>query len=97
MATKKQHVVVRSYGAGVFAGFLVGKPVQSGPGRQRVTLNNSRRLWKWKAAAGVALSGVAASGVVAAESKIDTAVDGHVIDDVIEIIPTLPAAQGSLR
>lgn len=91
-----RHVIIRSYSAGVFAGNLVSV-CDSGPGRQRVVLNGSRRLWKWVARDGVALSGVATHGLKVAESKIDTAIDGHSIDDVIEILPTTAAAQETLR
>lgn len=90
------HAIIRSYSAGVFAGNVVDSQ-PSGPGRQRVTLNNSRRLWKWVARNGVALSGVAAHGIKTSESKVDAPVDGHIIDDVIEIIPTTASAQETLR
>jgi ferredoxin-fold anticodon binding domain-containing protein len=80
-------VVVRSCSSGVFVGTV--KAVEpSGEGRSRVILNQSRRLWRWKAKAGVALSGVAAHGLDEAESKIDAVVDEHMIDDVLELIPT---------
>ena len=98
-STKKspaQHVIIRSYSAGVFAGTLMSK-CDSGPGRQRVVLNGSRRLWKWVARDGIALSGVAVHGVKRDESKIDTVIDNHTIDDVIEILPTTPASQETLR
>jgi len=91
-----QHVVIRSYSSGVFAGDLVSV-CQSGAGRQRVVMNGSRRFWKWVARDGIALSGLAAHGAKVAECKIDTAIDGHTIDDVIEIIPTSKAAQETLR
>ena len=91
-----QHVIVRSYSAGVFAGVLVSV-TQSGVGRQRVVLDKSRRLWKWVARDGVALSGLAVHGARVSECKIDAAVDGHTIDDVIEIIPTSTVAQETLQ
>lgn len=79
-------VIVRSYEAGVFFGQIVNCE-DTTEGKQRVTLNGSRRLWKWHAAQGVALSGVAAHGLKIEQSKVDCAVDGHVISGVIEIIP----------
>ena len=90
------HAVIRSYSAGVFAGEVVNVE-PSGPGRQRVTLDGSRRLWRWTARDGVALSGVAAHGLKLADSKVDSPINGHVVDDVIEIIPTSVAAQETLR
>ena len=91
----QKKVIVRSYGAGVFAGDLISVE-QSGAGRQRVTLDGSRRLWKWKAVRGVALSGVAVHGIIADESKIDVPIEGHTIDDVIEIIPMTDTAWRTL-
>lgn len=78
--------VVRSYSAGVFFG-MVELVEQSGTGRQRVTLTNSRRLWKWVAKEGVALSGVAVFGLDIKTSTVDSVVQGHhQVDDVVEII-----------
>lgn len=93
---KSKYVVIRSYGAGVFAGSLVGAPEQSGAGRQRVTLDGSRRLWKWRAVQGVALSGVAVHGIIPSDSTIDVPIDAHKIDDVIEILPMTEAAWRTL-
>lgn len=42
---KKRYVIVRTYSAGVFAGYL-----QSRKG-QEVVLTQARRLWMWKGAA----------------------------------------------
>lgn len=87
-----KNVVVRSYSAGVFVGEVVAiEP--SGNGRQRVTFCKSRRLWKWTARDGVALSGVAVHGLNMSDSKVDSEVPGlHQVDDVIEIIEATPAA-----
>lgn len=91
-----KHVIVRSYSAGVFAGTVVSiEP--SGDGRSCVVLNGSRRLWKWAAKSGVALSGVAVHGVNASRSTIDESVDGHLINDVIEVLPTTTTAQETFR
>lgn len=50
----KKYVIVRTYSAGVFAGYL-----QSRRGRE-VVLTNARRLWYWDGAA--SLSQLAVSG-----------------------------------
>ena len=85
-------VLIRSYSSGVFTGMLVNcEP--SGIGRQRVTLLRSRRLWKWVARDGVALSGVATHGLQMSESKVDSEISGlHQIDDIIEVIEMSPSA-----
>lgn len=93
---KLPFVIVRSWGAGVFAGELVSRH-DSGGGRSRVVLNHSTRLWSWKAASGLSLSAVAIHGLNKSESKTAGPIDGHMIDDVIEIIPVTSAAEGSLR
>ena len=90
-----KYVVVRSYSSGVFAGTIVSAE-PSGEGRSRVVIDGSRRLWSWQAKSGVALGGVAANGVDAARSKIDSPINGHVVDDVIEILPASDAAKESI-
>lgn len=92
---KGTHVLIRSYSAGVFAGRLVDV-CDSGPGRRRVTLDESRRLWSWRAQHGIALSGVATYGIVQDACRVDVPVNGHEIDDVIEIMPTTTKAQETL-
>lgn len=88
-------VIVRSYEAGVFIGAVVYiKDCDNG--HQRVTLNNARRLWKWVARDGVALSGVAVYGLKLSESKIDSETNGHVISGVIEVIPASEACRESI-
>lgn len=44
---KLRYVIVRAFGAGVFAGYL-----ESEEG-ERVVLRNARRLWKWEGAASI--------------------------------------------
>ena len=79
-------VVVRARDAGVHFGTLV-----SFEGRT-VTLTDSRRLWRWYAKKGVALSGVARHGVFPERSKIDELVPSIVILDACEIIAASEAA-----
>jgi len=88
-------VLVRSYSAGVFAGSLREQRID-GSGKMIVVLDQSRRLWRWVAVSGAALSGVAVSGIRASESIVDTAVDGHTVAEVIEIIPLTEAAVRTL-
>lgn len=95
MFTEK-FAVIRSYTAGVFVG-IVHRVESSGAGRQRVTLLRSRRLWKWVARDGKALSGVAQHGLKMNESTVDSEVSGlHQVDDVIEIIEASAAASEAI-
>lgn len=83
------HVLVRTYSAGVFAGYL-----QSRKGAE-VTLRNARRLWFWKGAA--SLSQLAVDGVsVPDECKFPVEVDKIDLLGVIEIIETTKKAQESI-
>lgn len=54
-AEKKPYVIVRTYSAGVFAGFLESKK------GKEVVVRQARRLWYWKGAA--SLSQLAVDGV----------------------------------
>ncbi len=84
-------VVVRSYGAGVFAGYLVEREDKV----QRVKLDGCIRLWRWT---GCSLSQVAVDGVSGAgENKFSVRIDGHEILQVIEIIPCTEKARKALE
>lgn len=58
--------IVRCYRAGVHAGVI------SEVTPDRVTLVNSRRLWRWWAAKGISLSAVAYNGIKQDKSRIVT-------------------------
>lgn len=86
-----RYVIVRCYSAGVHAGELVS---QDG---DIVILKNSRRLWQWKAKAGVALSGVAVNGLSSSGSKVDVELPELMLTGVIETIPASEVARESIR
>lgn len=86
-----RYCILRCYSAGVHAGTLV-----SASGDQAI-LKNSRRLWKWKANAGIALSGVAQHGICAAESKLDSVNPEIALTGVIEIIPATIKCEDSIN
>lgn len=84
-----EHVIVRTYSAGVFAGYL-----QSRNG-QEVTLRNARRLWYWDGAA--SLSQLATDGTSKpTKCKFPCAVDKVDLLQAIEIIPTTDKAKKSI-
>ena len=88
-----RHVIARCSGAGVHAGVLVAV----GNDGTSVILKDARRLWKWRAKAGVALSGVAVHGIVAQDSILDTLVPEIYLTGVVELIPTTPESEVSIN
>ena len=88
MVEKKKFVVVRTYSAGVFAGWLVGRK------GKEVSLSNARRIWYWDGAA--SLSQLAVEGVSKPENcKFAVPVD-VVLTEAIEILQTTIKAQKSI-
>jgi len=86
---EEQHVVVRTYSAGVFAGVLVSRE------GKEVKLKNARRLWSWSGAA--SLSQLAMEGVKDPRGcKFPCPVDEIVLTEAIEIIPMRPEAVTSI-
>lgn len=75
-----KYVIARCYSAGVHAG-----TVEAVDG-ENVILRDSRRLWAWKAADGVALSGVAQHGLKGG-SKLDVVNPRIYLTGVCELIP----------
>ena len=87
-----RHVIARCSGAGVHAGVLVAAHGDGGS----VILKDARRLWRWRAKDGVALSGVAMHGIVADDSIVDTLVPEIALVGVVELIPTTEVARESI-
>jgi hypothetical protein len=83
------YVIVRTYSAGVFAGYL-----RSRDGSE-VVLEKARRLWQWAGAA--SLSQLAMEGTSKpANCKFPCEVDSITLLGVIELIPVRPKAQKSI-
>lgn len=84
------YVIVRTYSAGVFAGYLASRE------GKEVVLNNARRLWYWKGAA--SLSQLAMEGVKDPdECKFPIEVSEVILTEVIEVIPATKKAQESIK
>ena len=80
------YVIVRSYDAGCFAGYLAKKD-----GRE-VTLKNARRLWYWTGAA--SLSQLAMEGVTDKNNcKFPCEVGSIIVDNVCEVISATEKAR----
>ncbi len=85
-----KYVIVRTYSAGVFAGFLESRT------GQEVVLTNARRLWYWKGAA--SLSQLAMEGVkYPDECKFPIAVSRVELLQAIEILDVTPEAKASIE
>lgn len=79
MKAKSKYVIVRTYSAGVFAGYLKSKKDQN------VVLSDARRLWYWKGAA--SLSQLAVDGVkYPSECKFPAPVSNIELTQAIEIL-----------
>jgi hypothetical protein len=84
------YVIVRTFSAGVFAGYL-----ESRNGRE-VVLTNARRLWYWAGAA--SLSQMAMTGTkLPGECKFPIAVDRVLLLEAIEILDCSEAARISIE
>jgi len=84
-----EYVIVRTYSAGVFAGYLANRD------GQEVELKNARRLWYWSGAA--SLSQLAMEGVKKPDNcKFPCEVDNIILTQVIEIIPATEQAKRSI-
>lgn len=86
-----KYVIARCYAAGVHAG-----TVESVDG-DNVTLRDSTRLWSWKAADGVALSGVAQNGIQRDKCKLDSVNPSIYLTGVCELIPCTEKARSSIH
>lgn len=77
-------VLVRSYGAGVFYGYLKEKKAELNG--VNITLLQARRIFYWDGAC--SLTQVAIDGTAAPDNcKITDPIDNHFIANVIEILP----------
>jgi hypothetical protein len=85
-----EYVIIRTYSAGVFAGYLQKKE------KKEVTLLDARRIWYWDGAA--SLSQLAMEGTKKPENcKFPCAVKKIVLTETIEIISTTEEAKNSIQ
>lgn len=81
-----EYVIVRTYSAGVHAGYLKGR------NKKEVELVNARRLWYWDGAASLsqlAMEGVSKPG----NCKFPCEVDNIILTEAVEIIPCTEKAR----
>lgn len=84
-----EYVIIRTYSAGVWAGFLKEKV------KNEVYLTDARRLYYWSNIEGISLSGISLNGLKKETSKICAPVP-IVWLKAIEIIPCSKQAQESI-
>jgi hypothetical protein len=85
-----KYVIVRTYSAGVFAGYLEKR------NGKEVIMRQARRLWYWDGAA--SLSQLAMDGVSKPENcKFPIAVDRVELLEAIEILDVSSTAQASIQ
>lgn len=83
-----QYVIIRTYSAGVWAGYLKEKV------KNEIYLTEARRMYKWVNVEGISLSGIALNGL-SKESNICAPVP-IVWLEAIEIIPCSEKAKKSI-
>lgn len=89
-----KYVIVRSYGAGVFAGYLKQKDTKGD--KTDVVILESKRIYYWSGAA--SLSQLAVDGTSQPKNcKIPVAIPEHEVMNVIEIIPVSEKAKKSIE
>ena len=84
-----EYVIIRTFSAGVWAGFLKEKV------KNEVYLTDARRLYYWSNIEGISLSGISLNGLKKETSKICAPVP-IVWLEAIEIIPCSKQAQESI-
>jgi hypothetical protein len=90
--SKEQMYMVRTYSAGVFAGYIkeINDEVTV------ATLTDARRIWRWEGAA--SLSELATNGTSKSDKcKFPCVVSEVTLSNVIEIIPITEKAKKSIR
>lgn len=84
-----EYVIVRTYSAGVFAGYLLSRE------GKEATLIEARRIWYWEGAA--SLSELSQKGTNApAKCKFPAPVPSVILTEAIEILSVSPEAQKSI-
>jgi hypothetical protein len=87
----KPFVIIRSHGAGVFAGYLARR----NDATRVVTLDRCIRLWQWT---GCSLSQVANDGIAGTgDNKFSLPTDKHEVFEVLEIIPCTEKARIAIQ
>lgn len=85
-----KYCIIRTYSAGVHAGYLESKD------GKEVVLRNARRLWQWAGA--FTLSEISIDGVSKPdECKFSAAVDKIILTEAIEIIPCSKKAERIIK
>lgn len=87
-----EYCVIRSYSAGVHAGFVERNDEKRGV----VTLRDARRCWYFKNEKDLACSGLARTGITS-QSRICAAIATHDVHEVIEVLKCTSNAAASIQ
>ena len=88
----KEYCIIRTYSAGVFAGYIERKLVEN----RAATIYSSRRLWRWSGSA--SLSQMAVDGTSKPdECKFPCVVAECDLTEVVEVIPCTEKAEKSIK
>jgi len=89
----KKYQIIRTYSAGVFAGYVESEKTEGGS--TQMVVRDARRLWSWAGAA--SLSELAKKGTSKPnECKFPCAVDRVELKQVIEVLDVTEAAKKSI-
>lgn len=89
----KKYQIVRTYSAGVFAGYVESEKTEGGS--TQMVLRNARRLWSWAGAA--SLSELSTSGTAKPnDCKFPCVVDRVELKQVIEVLDVTEKAKKSI-
>jgi hypothetical protein len=88
----KEYCIVRTYSAGVFAGYIDRKSIDN----RSATIYNSRRLWRWSGAA--SLSQMSVEGTSNPSGcKFPCKVPECYLTEIIEVIPCSAKSKASIE
>jgi 5-formaminoimidazole-4-carboxamide-1-beta-D-ribofuranosyl 5'-monophosphate synthetase len=89
-SVSKKYCIIRTYSAGVFAGYIESRK------GQEVVIRDARRIWRWDG--GASLSQLAQSGTSKPElCKFPEPVDRITVLEAIEILECSAAGEASIK
>lgn len=91
----QNYVIVRSYLAGVFAGYVTEQELKESRTSRTILITKARRIYEWEGAA--TLSQLAQEGTSNPnECKFPCEVDAVILYEVIEVLKTTEKGQNSI-
>lgn len=95
MDPNQKYVIVRTYSAGVFAGYVTEQEIKESRLSRTILMTQARRIFEWEGAA--SLSQLAQEGTSKPnECKFPCEVDEVLLYEVIEVLSVTPRGQASI-